>query len=398
MKKKRESFSIKFKWENCIKPYENKSLCRGFIIISYLGGKIMKKQVISAFISAAMVLSLAACGGSGTPTTSGEGNAAAQDSTAAGGAVDTSNASYTIRIGMPTAGKHFQNFTAEQYKEAIETATNGDIAVQIYPSSQLGTSTQMIQGVQDGSIEAVMIPSSYFTSFAPAVAVTDIPYFFEDSQQIYEILNSKENPLNDYLYTYGFKVAGWLKNTPRYILSQTKYESMADLKNQKIWCLPSTTLQDELTAYGASPQILDPSDIAVSLENGTVDGVETDVLFMNSQGLGESAKYLNEIPATPMTNLFCFSADWYDTLPADYQELLVSTAEDVISGKEVDYVNKQYEGSLAALQEAGVEIAEPSETLTSELKAASTSVKEAFIATDDKCADIYSQLEAMINK
>lgn len=228
----------------------------------------MKKQIISAILGISMVLSLAACGGEGNDS---------------GASADTGNgATYTIRIGMPTAGKHFQNYTAEQYKEAIETATNGDIEVQIYPSSQLGTSTQMIQGVQYGSIEAVMIPSSYFTSFAPAMAVTDIPFFFEDSTQIFEILNSEENPLNDYLYTYGFKVAGWLKNTPRYILAQTQYFSLEDLKNQKIWCLPSTTLQDELTAYGAAPQSLDPSDIAVSLENGTVDGVETDVLFMNS--------------------------------------------------------------------------------------------------------------------
>lgn len=344
----------------------------------------MKKQIISAILGISMVLSLAACGGEGNDS---------------GASADTGNgATYTIRIGMPTAGKHFQNYTAEQYKEAIETATNGDIEVQIYPSSQLGTSTQMIQGVQDGSIEAVMIPSSYFTSFAPAMAVTDIPFFFEDSTQIFEILNSEENPLNDYLYTYGFKVAGWLKNTPRYILAQTQYFSLEDLKNQKIWCLPSTTLQDELTAYGAAPQSLDPSDIAVSLENGTVDGVETDVLFMNSQGLGESAKYLNQVPATPMTNLFCFSADWFDSLPEDYQELLISTAQDVIMNKEVAYVDQQYEGSLAALQEAGIEIVEPDAALLTQMEDVSKSVKDTFVNTDDKCKEIYEQLEALINE
>jgi len=357
----------------------------------------MKKQVVSALLSAAVVLSLAACGGSPAENGNVSGNQGESSAAAQEGSVDTSHASYTIRIGMPTAGKHFQNYTAEQYKEAIETATSGDIAVQIYPSSQLGTAAQMIQGVQDGSIEAVMIPSSYFSTFAPASAVTDIPYFFKDSQQIFDILNSEENPLNDYMYTYGFKVAGWLKNTPRYILSQTKYETLADLKNQKIWCLPSTTLQDELNAYGASPQVLDPSDIAVSLENGTVDGVETDVLFMNSQGLGESAKYLNEIPATPMTNLFCFSADWFDSLPAEYQDLLLSTAMDIIQNKEAAYVDQQYEGSLDALKEAGAEIAEPGEALTAELEAASKSVKDSFTGTDDKCADIYKQLETLIN-
>lgn len=349
----------------------------------------MKKKMLAILLGAVMVLGLAACGSKTAPA---EGGTSAAGESGAG----TSNASYTIRIGMPTAGKHFQNYTAEQYKAAIEEATNGDITVQIYPSSQLGTATQMIQGVQDGSIEAVMIPSSYFSSFASASAVVDIPFMFEDSQQIFDVLNSEENPLNDYMEIYGFKVAGWLKNTPRFILGQKQYTSMADLSNQKIWCLPSTTLQDELKAYGAAPQTLDPSDIAVSLENGTVDAVETDVLFMNSQGLGESAKYLNQIPGTPMTNLFCFSLDWFESLPEDYQQLLLETAEDVIQNQEADYVDQMYEGSLNALQEAGIEIVEPQEALIEELKAASETMVDSFTSENDKNADIYEGLSTLI--
>lgn len=363
----------------------------------------MKKRLLAILLGTAMVFGLAACGNSGTSGDTGNAAAGGENTSAAeesGGtsAVDTANASYTIRIGMPTAGKHFQNYTAEQFEAAVEEATNGDIAVEIYPSSQLGTATQMIQGVQDGSIEAIIIPSSYFSSFAPATAVTDIPFLFEDVEQIFEIMNSEENPLNEYLETYGFKVAGWLKNTPRYILAQDKYESMADMSNQKIWCLPCTALQDELTAYGAAPQTLDPSDIAVSLENGTVDAAETDIIFMNSQGLGESANYLNEVPGTPMTNLFCFSIDWFESLPEDYQNLLLDTATDIIQNMEADYVDQMYEASRTALEEAGVEFVEPSDAFIEELKAASQSVTDTFTSENDKNAEIYEKLSELVQQ
>lgn len=343
----------------------------------------MKKRIMAVLLAAVCAIGLIGCGNSN------QNDASSQNET-------LKKASYIVRIGMPTAGKHFQNFTAQQYKAAIEQATDGDITVEIYPSSQLGTATQMIQGVQDGSIEAVMIPSSYFCSFAPASAVTDIPFFFEDSQQIFDILNDESNPLNSYLEDYGFKVAAWFKNTPRYILSQKKYETVADMKNQKVWCLPSRTLQKELKTYGASPQTLDPSDISVSLENGTVDGVETDVLFMNATGLGESAKYLNMIPNTPMTNLFCFGKDWFDKLPEEYQKLLTDTAEDVIKNQEVPYVEKQYNGSLKALQGMGVQLAEPTDELMAELKEKSESVKESFISESEENEEIYNGLAEMI--
>ena len=343
----------------------------------------MKKRIMAVLLAAVCAIGLIGCGSANSDSTSAKNDNAAK-------------ASYIVRIGMPTAGKHFQNFTAGQYKEAIEKATNGDIVVEIYPSSQLGTATQMIQGVQDGSIEAVMIPSSYFCSFAPASAVTDIPFFFEDSQQIFDILNDSQNPLNSYLENYGFKVAAWFKNTPRYILAQKKYETVADMKNQKVCCLPSRTLQKELKAYGASPQTLDPSDISVSLENGTVDGVETDVLFMNATGLGESAKYLNMIPNTPMTNLFCFGKDWFDKLPENYQKLLLDTAEDVIKNQEVPYVEKQYNGSLKALQGMGVQLVEPADELMEELKSKSESVKESFVNESKENEEIYNGLAEMI--
>jgi TRAP-type C4-dicarboxylate transport system substrate-binding protein len=190
----------------------------------------------------------------------------------------------------------------------------------------------------------------------------------------------------------GFKVAGWLKNTPRYIMSQKKYTSMRDLSNQKIWCLPSSTLQDELLAYSAAPQILDPSDISVALENHTVDAVETDAIFMNSMGLGQSAKYLNRIPATPMINPFCFSYDWFEKLPKEYQDLLLATAQDIIRNQEAEYVDTVYEASLNGLQNAGVEIVETNTALLVELKSAAESVKTKFIATDADCASIYQEL------
>jgi C4-dicarboxylate-binding protein DctP len=344
----------------------------------------MKNKALLSMLCAMMVMGLAACNkSSGT----------VQQAT---GTTTETRATYTLRVGMPTAGQHFSNFTAEQFKAALEAATNGGIVVQIYPSSQLGTAVQMIQGVQDASIEGVIIPSSYFAPFAPAVAVTDIPYFFENHQQIFEILNSPENPLNAYLEKYGFKVAGWLKNTPRYIMSQKKYASLRDLANQKIWSLPSDTLQNELKAYTAAPQILDPADISVALENRTVDGVETDVIFMNSMGLGKSAKFLNQIPATPMVNLFCLSQGWFDKLPADYQQLVLTTAQDIIMNKEAAYVDTVYEASLVGLQGSGVEIVQPTEAFLTELTAVAQSVKDSFIKTDAECNSIFQTLQKMI--
>jgi C4-dicarboxylate-binding protein DctP len=312
------------------------------------------------------------------------------------GKAESGKASYTMRMGMPGTGKHFTVYVSEQFKAAIEEATNGDIAVQVYPTNQLGTAAQMIEGVQDASIEAVLIPSTYFAPFAPAIAVMDLPFFVENNQKTFEFLNTDKNPANAYLEQHGFKVVGWLKALPRQILAQKKYESLRDLANQKIWCMPADTLQNELRAYRSSPQVFDSSDITVALDNHTVDGVESDASFMNSRGMGQSAKFLNNVPGTPVLNLFCVSAKWFNALPANYQKLVLDTAMDITMHSGADYIDSMYDTSLGGLQSSGVQLVEPSAAFLAELEAASQSVKDTFVKTSADCATIYQQLQGLL--
>ena len=129
----------------------------------------MKKK-LALILATAMTLSLllCACGSSENP-----GN-----STQPGSDTEITG-SYTIRLGTPTGGKHQQNVTMEEFKSRIEAASNGAITVELYPTSTLGTAPQMIEGVQNGDIEGVLIPSSYFASYAPAIAILDLPFLFD---------------------------------------------------------------------------------------------------------------------------------------------------------------------------------------------------------------------------
>ncbi|MGI6326064.1 MAG: TRAP transporter substrate-binding protein [Saccharofermentanales bacterium] len=157
------------------------------------------------------------------------------------------------------------------------------------------------------SFKVAIHTSSYFASYAPAIAILDLPFLFATdgsaSQQAYDILNAGTS-LDKYLESKGFVVGGFLFCANRYILSTHKIDSMSDLAGKNIWALPSPTLQNELKAYGASPVTLDPGDIAVALQNGTVNGVCTDPTFYFSMSLYESAKFINKIPFQRHDQLF----------------------------------------------------------------------------------------------
>lgn len=363
----------------------------------------MKKKIALVLsLVMCMALVLTACGGSGNTPASQAPNSQAPASQAPASqdpGSTTIEGTYTIRLGTPTGGKHQQNVTMEEFKNRIEAASNGAITVELYPTSQLGTAPQMIEGVQNGTIEGVLIPSSYFASYAPAIAVLDLPFLFEAdgtaAAKAQKILSAGTS-LDDYLYDYGFKVGGYLLGGNQYILSTFPIEKMSDLSGHTMWTLPSPTLQSSLKAFGASPTAMDPSDVAVGLQNGTIQGVLNDCTFWYTQGLYESAKCINLCPAGAFVNCFFFSADWIDSLPQNVQDLILSTAKDVVDNYEVEYMTKYSQDAMDAMVEAGCTVYEPSAELLEEMKAATADLREAFKSTDADCAAIYDEFVDLI--
>ena len=75
----------------------------------------------------------------------------------------------------PTTAKHRGLLKAA---ELIKQRTNGAVEIQVFPSSQLGGAREMGEGVQLGSLEAMIAPASFLGGFNPAVSIFDVPYIF----------------------------------------------------------------------------------------------------------------------------------------------------------------------------------------------------------------------------
>ena len=360
-----------------------------------------KKLALLLGITLTASLALSACGGTDTPASGGTSTPPDTPAGQPSGGATEITGSYTVRLGTPTGGKHQQNVTMEEFKARVEEASGGAITVELYPTSQLGTAAQMIEGVQNGTIEGVLIPSSYFASYAPAIAILDLPFLFAPdgtAASQAQALLSAGTSLDDYLYDYGFTVGGWLLGGNSYILSTFPIEEMSDLSGRTMWTLPSSTLQASLSAYGASASALDPGDVAVALQNGTIDGVLNDCTFWYTQGLYESAKNINLCPAGAFVNCFFFSADWMDGLPQNVQDLLLTTAREVVDDYEVDYMTQYSQDAMDAMVEAGCTLVEPSAELLAEMEAATAPLHESFKATNSDCAAIYDEFVELLNQ
>jgi len=355
-----------------------------------------KKNVMAIIMLLVLFVSgLAACGSRTAP------NNSVTDGSTDGESVSSAiEGNHIIRLGTPTGGKHQQNVTMEKFKEDIERLSDGAIRVELYPTSQLGTAPQMIEGVQNGDIEGVLIPSSYFASVAPAIAVLDVPFLFPSDGTAAERaqrLLAAGTSLDEYLHTKGFVVGGYLLGGNQYMLTTFEINTMDDLKGRKMWTLPSPLLRESLDLYGAQAVGLDPSDVASGLQNGTIEGVLNDCTFWKTQGLTDSAKHINLCPAGAFVNCFFFSAEWIDALPENVRDLVLATAEDVVNNYEVEYMMNYSKETLdSEVKDDGCVIHEPSDELLEDMRTATERIHEKFRNMDKDCEAIYDEFVTLI--
>ncbi|MFP4239741.1 MAG: TRAP transporter substrate-binding protein DctP, partial [Rhodosalinus sp.] len=96
-----------------------------------------------------------------------------------------------IKIGYalaPAPDSHY-GVGAERWQEVVEERTDGRYKFRHFPSSGLGGEREMVEGVQLGTVEAVIVSSGTLANFVEDAGVFDIPFLFRDLDHARSVLD-----------------------------------------------------------------------------------------------------------------------------------------------------------------------------------------------------------------
>jgi tripartite ATP-independent transporter DctP family solute receptor len=333
------------------------------------------KKLLVLLIIASMVLTFAACGQSNK-------------------AVDQ-NKEYVMRIGTPTTNDP-QVYEMEQFKKILDQKTGGKIKVELYPSGQLGSNSQMLQGLQAGTIQALLEPTAFLGGFSSVLNVVDLPYFFKDVWSATELLNgSAGDPLRAYLEKKGIVTASFYPYGDRVTLTVSKIEKKEDFSGKKIRVMGAKVLQDQFNAWGASGIPMDVPELYTALQQKTLDGLESAAQFFQTGKYYEVAKFLLTEPKGAEVTIFMVNKAWLDSLPQDLRTAVYDAAKEV-QPLATEYAKKTEGEARKIMADAGVEIVDASEEFRNQLIEASQVVHENFLKDNPDAKDIYDQLKKAI--
>ena len=308
----------------------------------------MKKRVLAIALSTIMAASLAACGGSKPAETTAAAAPAAAETTAAAaaaettaaaaaaettaaaadGAVDTSNAKYTINIGHINAENDSWHLAALDFKEQVEKNSNGQIKVEVYPNSQLGPEVDMIQSIlQQGGCDITFTGESMQT-YSPDLGMIGMPYLIQSDEHMKAVLDGEVGKkLEGLMEEAGMKVLGYFTRGPRYITSNREIHSVADCQNLLIRTPQSPMTVAAFNAIGAKPTPMALSEVFTSLQSGTIEAQENPLAMITTQSFYEVQKYLIKTAHLRAWVYIAMGKAQFDALPADLQQVVLDAGK-----------------------------------------------------------------------
>ncbi len=338
----------------------------------------MKRKVTALVLTAAMMLSLAACGGNGAKSTSSAPasepvNSAAEGSTDASGKEEQPAAaegkSYTINVASTFAPEGPVHQVMEEFKNNIETASGGRIKVVIHPSGALGGAREVSEGVHAGTIEMGALGCEDFEYYAPEYSILEAPYLFRDVDHFKNFLNTHGDQLfSEVQEKSGIITSAWFYRGARMMTSNKKIATPDDLKGLK-FRLPSIPVRVSVfEAFGASPTIVDFAELYMALKTGTVDAQENPPETIYSYKYYEAQKYL--ILSSHIFTLarYITSEEWFNTLTVEDQQLINTAWKDAAAKVAEEYPDPDAT-YIEKCQEEGMEVVTPDNQAFMELAA-----------------------------
>ena len=202
-------------------------------------------------------------------------------------------AEFTYKLATGQDPTHPVNVRAQEAIDRIREATGGRMEIKLFPANQLGSDTDLLGQVRNGSVEFFNLSTSILSTFVPAATLPNTGFAFKDYVAVW---NAMDGGLGEYVRAEIAKtpimpVSKIWDNGFRQITSSTReIKTPEDLKGFKIRVPPAPMLTSLFKAFDAGVSPINFNELYSSLQTKVVEGEENPLPIIATTRLYEVQK------------------------------------------------------------------------------------------------------------
>lgn len=246
----------------------------------------------------------------------------------AAGAVNAADYKLTVPHVTSTDGYNHQSLLV--FKNFVESRSNGQIEVDIYPSGQLcSNAKECIAGVQAGMFDYFQTTIPELGNFWQPVGAFDLPYMLPNDR-VAECVYDNEQFLGDVRYEL-------LKRAPNVRLmavsnsggwrniatTKKQVKSPDDVKGLKLRTVPAKVQQELVKELGGAPTPIAWPEVYTALSTGMVDGTKNGIVDIIMNKFHESLGYMILDGHGYMGGAWVFNDKKFKSFPDDLKRVVI---------------------------------------------------------------------------
>lgn len=253
----------------------------------------------------------------------------------------------------------------EDAKNAIEERSEGELTINIFPNSQLGSDEDVVEQIRSGANIAILIDAGRLSEYQPELGILSAPYLVDDYTDYQAITDSNlyKTWVEELANNSGLRLLNynWFQGA-REMLTVEPVKTPEDLQGVRIRTINSPVWLKTIEAMGATPTPMPWSEVYSALQLGAIDGAEAQLTAADGQRLQEVIKNVALTHHIQLMSGIVTSDQWYQSLPDDLRIILdeelkeAGTRASQATVNALDDVRKRMEDEGVTFTEVDIEL------------------------------------------
>ena len=233
------------------------------------------------------------------------------------------------------------------YKEIIPQRSNGRVEVKGSTWAEMNiTGTEIIRMTRQGQIDIGGAPLTYLAGDIPILDASDLAGLNPTVEQARKVVDALMPVFNKELERFNVKIIGTYPYPAQVPFCRKPVKDLADLKGRKIRTF-GTSLNDFISAIGATPVSIAFAEVYVALERGVADCAITGTGSGNAAKWFEVTTHMYTLPVGWSLGAYYANLTWWNRLDPAVRKFL----EDMY--KEIE--SKQWQFGGVELTQDGID-------------------------------------------
>ena len=208
----------------------------------------------------------------------------------------------------------------DRFAELVNTATNGEITIDVFHGGVLGSQPDALEQVRIGAIEVGNFSLGPIGPMVKEANLVSLPFIFKSVPHMFRVMEGEAGQVvADAMGEAGVLPLAWFDAGARSFYSQKAIETPDDVNGLKIRVMNNDLYTSMISAMGGNPSPMAFSEVQQALKTGVVDGAENNFPSFKNVGHYEVTTHYSLSEHLIIPECICVNTAKFNALSEDMQ-------------------------------------------------------------------------------